>query len=302
MENTSKAMNDANRQQAYDHQQRQYMDALDTPNRARDYQKAGAIESLRKLGSQEDGEYRTQAIEVLAAFVRSTARIADKKTKRRIDPNETALNLASAPHALSEIQSKMEFSASFFNSNILVFENLDLSALKFTTKKSISRMNFRACNFSGCNFLAVTFIDTNFWVCNFNEAILSNSHFAPRPGGPNISLSKSTFEDTVVSFTNFEHVGRIKEGQLLRVRYSETAPPKNVPQVSGSSAAGILPTPFIPDDADSSKGHYMSVERTKQSHAVRDFEKGTSPSRPLHKDGTPVPIIHPDDPDDVILD
>ena len=295
-------MEDANYQQAYDLQQRQYMDALEAFNRARDYQKAGAIESLRKLGVQEDGEYRTQAVEVLAAFVRSTARIADKNTKRRIDPTETALNLASALHALSEIQSKMEFSASFFDKNILLFENLDLSELKFTMKKSISRMNFRACNFTGCNFVAVTFTDTNFWVCNFNKAILSSSHFAPGLGGININLSKSTFEDTLVEFTNFEHVSQISEGQLLKVRYSYTAPPKNVPRTSGNRMNGVLPTPFDYHKTDPTKSGYISVKNAREICKKYGGEK--SVLRPYHKDGTPVPIVNPDDPNvpkDIIL-
>lgn len=312
----TKAVEDANRQQVDDHRQRLYMDALQTLNRKKDYQKAGAIESLRKLGRQEDGEYRTQVIEILTAFIRSTARIADrkiqspyfkrneKKTGRRLNPSGTALNLASALHALSEIQSTMEFPKNIFSfdEHAVVFDDLDLSELDFMPKKSISRMYFSKCDFSGCKFMRVKFIDTNFWSCNFNKANLSDAHFAPRPGGLGIALLKSTFEDTYMHRTDFENVGGIDEGQLLRVRYSERDPPKNVPETTGSQAAGILPTPFIPDDADSSKGHYMSVGETKQRHALGNHEKGTGPFRPLHKDGRPVPIIHPDDPDDVILD
>ena len=44
----TKVMEDANRQQVDDHRQRLYMDALETLNRKKDYQKAGAIESDRK--------------------------------------------------------------------------------------------------------------------------------------------------------------------------------------------------------------------------------------------------------------
>ena len=298
----TKAMNDANRQQVDDHRQRLYMDALETLNRKRDYQKAGAIESLRKLGSQEDGEYRTQAIEILTAFIRSTARIADENTNQRLNSNGTALNLASAPHALSDLQSQMEMSLSPLDEGYIIFEDLDLSALTFTKGKSILGVNFRACNFSGCLFMNVTFSHTNFWVCNFNKAILNYSHFTPQYGGSGISFSKSTLDGTYIHFTDFEHVGPIEKDQFRKVRYDIHAPPKNVPKTTGGQAAGVLPTPFVRDGADPNTGHYISVERTKQYYAVKDSENRTGPFRPLHKDGTPVPIIHPDFPDDVILD
>ena len=322
----TKTMEEANRQQAVDHQQRLYMDALETLNRKQAYQKAGAIEALRRLGIQEDGEYRTHAIEILATFIRSTARIANQNVQsshlkgrkhispkseieeadegRRIDPSGTALNLATALHALSDLQMQRKTSHSFFEEDFLTFENLDFSHLTFTKGKTLSRIHFRKCSFFKCYFLSLKFKDTNFWACNFDESILSHAHFMPGDGGYNINLKGSSFKDAYVHGTNFEHVHHIDTDQLRFARYYNSSPPKNVPIIrigEDANGEGILPPPFIPDEVDKEIGSYLSIEETREFYSL-NYGKERHPFRPRHQDQTPVPIAHPDDPTNVILD
>ena len=179
MADTARAMEETNRQKTDEHRQRLYIDALETLNRKKDYQKAGAIEALRKLGLQKDGEYRIHAIEILATFIRSTARIQNKETNRRENSDDTSLNLASALHALSDLQKQMDVSHSPLGEDFLIFEDLDLSHLRFNKGRTLSRIHFRKCSFFKCHFLGVKFQDTNFWDCNFDESVLSYAHFMP---------------------------------------------------------------------------------------------------------------------------
>ncbi len=300
----TKAMEETNQRQADAHNQKLYMDALETLNKARDYQKAGAIEALRKLGCQEGGDYYTDAIEILKSFIRSTARIVDGKPNRRANPEDTALNLASALHALSDLLMATDPPFAVFETGFETFDDLDFTQLTFNSGKTLARIHFRKCCFHKCNFTRVKFQDLNFWKCNFDGSILSRVHFKPGDAGFNISLDVSTFNDTWMHGTDFEHVYQIKPDQLRLVRYHGYSPPKNVPTIEieeNAAGEGILPPPFIPDEENKEIGSYLSIEETREFYSLNYGEGGHS-FRPRHQDRTPVPIAHPDDPTNVILD
>lgn len=293
----TKAMEDANRQQVDDHRQRLYIDALETLNRKRDYQKAGAIESLRKLGSQEDGEYRTQAIEILTAFIRSTARIADKNTERRLDPSGTALNLASALYALSDLLSEHGLKSMHLEKISSDFKNLDLSELVFANSNSnrLAHLNFYACNFSDSNFINQKISSVIFSDCDFTTASLYGTHFILDPSSSGTEFIFAKFEGTIISNTNFEGVSYLSMLDLIGALYEFVKPPRNIPnnvEDGFSIVQPLLPAPWEP-----LTGHYYSGDETRNFHYSTNDKY-----RPHYVDGSFVRIVDSISPELTILD
>ena len=106
------------------------------------------------------------AIEILATFIRSTARIQNKEINRRENSDDTSLNLASALHALSDLQKQMDVSHSPLGEDFLIFEDLDLSHLRFNKGRTLSRIHFRKFAQMPFSWRALR----DFWDCNFDES------------------------------------------------------------------------------------------------------------------------------------
>jgi hypothetical protein len=290
----TKAMEDANRQHVDDHRQRLYMDALGTLNRVQDYQKAGAIESLRKLGTQEDGEYSTQAIEILTAFIRSTARIADKKTKQRLNPEGTALNIASALYALSDLLNQPTSFTMTVGHQSLDFKNLDLSELSFTKSNDLSNLNFLECKFFKSQFIDQKMSSISFVECDFTDASFRGTHFN---GGSSslVCFAFSKFGGTVISDTDFAGVSDFDEFDLVGSLYDRHRPPRNVPYDDENELG--TNDPVLPPPMKDWTNDYSSDIDTIEFHWDTDDE-----FRPRHSDGSFVRIVDPNDPTKVILD
>ena len=293
----TKVMEDANRQQVDDHRQRLYMDALDTLNRKKDYQKAGAIESLRKLGRQEDGEYRTQVIEILTAFIRSTARIANQKTKRRLNPEGTALNLASALYALSDLLNQPTSFTMTVGHQSLDFKNLDLSELIFTKSTNISHLNFFDCDFSKSQFIDQTISSVTFARCDLTGTSFEGTFFRQDPSIFRVIFAGSKIDGTVISNTDFEGTFGLLELDLLFTRYHFQKPPRSLPRYYYKGDESRSDDIVLPPPMSLLTGDYLNYEETRKFHWDTDDE-----FRPRHSDGSFVRIVDPNNPTKVILD
>ena len=121
--------------------------------------------------------------------------------------------------------------------------------------------------------------------------------------------------DANIDGTDFSGVFELDENQLNKCRYDRLLPPKNLPvRITRGGVTGqvqiasqrtgpraTLPPPFQRDmdDPKSVSNRYYTRNETLRFYKKLDVESNAA--RPKNRNGDPVPIVCPDDPNNPIL-
>ena len=265
---------------------------------------SGAIEGLRKLGSEPDARYFSDTIHLLAAFIRETSNLPQKeRMQSHINVNFT--NIQNAFGALiSIIDSHSDaIYEQHFEGWPVDLRHSSLDNIEVRSGSNLKNLDLSFCSFKSAKLWACRFKNTQLEGADLSDADLTDAFINPQSYD---MLAEAKMDRMIISSCNFNELDTWVENQLATCRYKRSHPPKNIDQEiifrekSDISVKYIyLATPFDFDrdyvDEDEAERHLNRAEAI-------DFYKRNPQYRPLDGDGHPITLIDPDDPNNPIID
>lgn len=268
---------------------------------------SGAIEGLRKLGTEPNAKYFSDTLHLLAAFIRETS-------NKRPDYNMNEPMAADDIH-YNNIQAAFDAILKIINAHSdATFERhfgvrrIDLRAsnlhhLELLHHTEIKNLNLSFCKLQHAEFVNCSFVRTELYGADLSDANFTSAKFdLPLYG----MLDKAIMDRTNISGCDFNEINIWKADQLATCRYAPYNPPKTImrevtdhPTVNKPAEHITLTTPFDFDMEIVPEG--QPARHLTHEEAI-EFYTDNPKLRPCDSDGIPITLIAPDAPDNPIVD
>ena len=202
----------------------------------------------------------------------------------------------------------------------LELKSLDLRGVKLNhtisdrnNTEPVIGINFIDCWLHNASFRQLHFSNVFFKNSNLNGAVFTLSKFLSGSGllTTTCGFKGCTMADSVIIKTDFVGCMKFEKHLLQECRYDFDRPPLNLPNIVIEAGTKnlmeqhdklpILPPPFDFDFDHYRPSHQRHFTRKETIRFYNNVENEIEKYRPKSRNGLPIPIVCPDDPNNPIL-